>query len=280
MVCSRPFTGAIKPWRHDGAYTPRSLYLSCGDSAFTDLAPESVDLVLTDPPFFDNVHYSELADFFFAWQQLTPRGFVEGVSSTRAKGEVQDVDADRFAEKLTGVFREAHRVLRHDGLLVFTYHHSRNAGWAALAEAILSAGFQVVNAHPLKAEMSVATPKAQAKEPIQLDIATVCRKVGAASESSFSRQVAIKVAERKLLRLADAGFTLSRNDRKIVLFGQLLTTITSSEEMDVLSDDVEAALEALAAAPSPSRLPCARTDQRDRRGDPRTPVLAPEARTK
>ena len=40
------------------------LYVSCGDSAFTDLADGCVDLVVTDPPFFDNVHYSQLADSF------------------------------------------------------------------------------------------------------------------------------------------------------------------------------------------------------------------------
>jgi putative DNA methylase len=69
-----------------------------------------------------------------------------------------------------------HRVLRDDGLLVFTYHHSRAEGWTSLAEAVLGAEFALVNAHPLKAEMSVAAPKSQAKEPIQLDVVLVCRK--------------------------------------------------------------------------------------------------------
>ena len=41
---------------------------------------------------------------------------------------------------------------------------------------MLGAGFTVVNSQPVKAEMSVAAPKSQAKEPIQLDIIIVCRK--------------------------------------------------------------------------------------------------------
>ena len=49
----------------------RAVAISCGDSSTTGLPDGSVDLVVTDPPFFDNVHYSELADFFFAWQQLS-----------------------------------------------------------------------------------------------------------------------------------------------------------------------------------------------------------------
>ena len=46
----------------------RQVYLSCGDSSRTDLRARSVDAVVTDPPFFDNVHYSQLADFFHVWQ--------------------------------------------------------------------------------------------------------------------------------------------------------------------------------------------------------------------
>ncbi len=65
---------------------------------------------------------------------------------------------------------------RDDGLLVFTYHHSRDDGWQALAEAILAAGFMVINSQRVKSEMAVATPKSAAKEPIAFDVIQVCRK--------------------------------------------------------------------------------------------------------
>ena len=163
-VCSQPFTGRIETrWPTDGKFANRALYLSCGDSANTALPDHSIDLVVTDPPFFDNVHYSELADFFHAWRQLTMNAEADGRTSTRSPKEIQDADADHFAAKLKAVFQECHRVLKDDGLLVFTYHHSRDEGWTALAEAILGAGFTVVNSQPVKAEMSVATPKSQAK---------------------------------------------------------------------------------------------------------------------
>ena len=228
----------------------KRIYLSCGDSGDTDLADRSVDAVLTDPPFFDNVHYSELADFFYAWQQLAPRGFINSAASTRKQEEVQDTNADRFAEKLKAVFLECHRVLKDGRLLVFTYHHSRDAGWTALAEAILGGGFTVVNAHPLKAEMSVATPKAQAKEPIQLDIAIVCRKTSVASDPP-DREAAIVFAERKLSRLEGAGFILSHNDKKTILFGQLLTTLSNTAELTDVAKAVDRRLAALPVAHPP-----------------------------
>lgn len=232
-VCSPPFSGRVETvWPASPRPARRAIHLSCGDSRATGLPEASVDLVVTDPPFFDNVHYSELADFFFAWQQLVPgRGEAQG--TTRSPAEVQDSDSRGFSSKLRGVLEECHRVLKDDGLLVFTYHHSREEGWASLADAVLSAGFVVVNSQPVKAEMSVATPKSQAKEPIQLDIIVVCRKRASAGHHP-ARDVrgAVESARSKVRRLQEAGFTLSKNDRKVVLYGQLLTSLDSPADAD------------------------------------------------
>ena len=48
-------------------YKKNEPIIICDDSAHVTLKNESVDLIVTDPPFFDNVNYSELADFFFVW---------------------------------------------------------------------------------------------------------------------------------------------------------------------------------------------------------------------
>ena len=240
VVCSPPFSGRIEDtWPTDGKFAQRGLYVSCGDSSSTSLPPESIDLVITDPPFFDNVHYSELADFFYAWQQLHSSS--PSVSS-RNEAEVQDANADKFSDKLRSVFMECHRVLKPDGLLVFSYHHSREDGWTSLATAILGAGFHVVNSHPVKAEMSVATPKSQAKEPILLDIILVCRKSQTQPRSTIE---ALGAALTKLERLSTTGFTMSRNDAKIVAYGQLLTTLKSVKEIDLISAQVDAAMPVL-----------------------------------
>ena len=244
-VCSPAFTGQIEPqWPTHGALEPRGVYLSCGDSSVSGLPSGCIDMVVTDPPFFDNVHYSELADFFFAWQQTNRPSKPTQASTTRHPSEVQDTDANRFAAKLQAVFQECHRVLKDDGLLVFSYHHSRSDGWSALASAILDAGFVVVNSHPVKAEMSVATPKSQAKEPIQFDIVIVCRKREAATpEPCGSKSDATASAQEKLHRLQAAGFTLSRNDRRIVQYGQLLPLLRCASDFERLAANVDSELE-------------------------------------
>ena len=163
----------------------------------------------------------------------------------RNPAEVQDSDADRFAAKLQSVLRECGRVLRDEGLLIFTYHHSRDEGWEALADAVLGAGFTVVNSQPVKAEMSVATPKSQAKDPIQLDIILVCRKASKAASPRPEAPLAIEAAKAKIRRLQAAGFDLSRNDQKIVVIGQLLTTLEEPDDVAGIAIEAETAVDAI-----------------------------------
>ncbi len=236
LVCSPPFSGQVEQeWPENGPFKKRGIYLSCGDSAVTNLPRKCIDLVVTDPPFFDNVHYSELADFFFAWQQI---GKKEIGKSTRSINEVQDAEAQSFSHKLQRVFSECSRVLNDEGLLIFTYHHSRDEGWKSLSDAILGAGFVVVNSQPVKAEMSVATPKSQTNEPIQIDVVLVCKKASQVAKV-VTAQEAYKSAANKIERLEKAGFTLSKSDKRIILMGQLLTTLKKVEDYDLREKNFE-----------------------------------------
>ena len=238
---SPPFSGRVETkWPPSPKLASRAIFLSCGSSAATALPDASVDLVVTDPPFFDNVHYSELADFFFAWQQLGPSPFVGKRTTTRHVEEVQDTSAEQFAAKLRAVFAECCRVLREDGLLVFTYHHSRMDGWTSLADAVVGAGFSLVNCHPVKSEMSVAAPKSQAKEPIQLDVVLVCRKQTAdmrkRSDTKIAFQRAVERATSKASRLKECGLALSVNDRRVILISQFLVETCAGRSAEQLSD--------------------------------------------
>ena len=208
------------------------LYVSCGDSAATDLQDESVDLIVTDPPFFDNVHYSQLADFFFEWQRLIlDEAPSHRVTTTRSPSEVQNSDAEAFTDRLTLVLREMSRVLKDEGLLIFTYHHSRWEGWRSVLSAVASAGFRIDVCHPVKAEMSVATPKHQAKNPIDFDIIMVCRKspsepFGLDELGGVSLSIALGRAEAQIERLRDAGWELSRNDIGVVVMSQVAAAVS------------------------------------------------------
>ena len=100
----------------------------------------------------------------------------------------------------------------------------------ALAKAVIGAGFDFGQSYPVKAEMSVATPKSQAKEPIDLDVILVCRK---RNTEKYAPRVAHEAlhhavghASRQVGRLNIAGRSLSRNDVRVVLLSRLLVDLT------------------------------------------------------
>ncbi len=232
---SSPMGGEVLDGLPKHAPKAGTTYVSCGDSARTSLADQSVDLVVTDPPFFDNVHYSELADFFFAWQQTY---FFLGVGqhTTRRAEEVQDTDVRMFAKKLRMVFTECNRVLRDRGLMVFSYHHSRESGWTALAEAVVGAGFSIIQSQPAKSEMSVAAPKSQAKQPINLDVLIVCRKRQMDRRERKAEKAAFAASQEsgadQVRRFNAVGRKLSRNDVRVVLLSQLLVELCADRNVD------------------------------------------------
>lgn len=212
------------------------VYVSCGDSSDTDIETGSVDAVVTDPPFFDNVHYSELADFFFVWQRHILGARVGAQATTRSLGEVQHREPAEFGARLTRVWRECHRVLRDDGLLAFTYHHSRSEGWECVLSSLVEAGFEAVRAHPIKAEMAVAAPKQQAREPIDLDVILVChkrtREVPSVTRVDGAFIRALAVAQEQIERLRRVGQRLSRGDLRVILTAQVVCQLSQVYAVD------------------------------------------------
>lgn len=274
---SPPMGGPIHARHDEERLQPGASYLSCGNSARTELPDRSVDLVVTDPPFFDNVHYSELADFFFVWQQLY---FHNGRRSltTRHPEEVQDKQPERFSKKLRAVFSECRRVLRDDGLLVFSYHHSKDSGWTSLAAAVVGAGFSVVQCYPVKSEMAVAIPKNQAKEPIDLDVLIVCRKRGDDSRRRKSTDATlarcIDTGRHQVQRLNEVGLRLSVNDTRVVVMSQFLVGLSAGRTTEEVERGMEVSLPRIAEAvdaiwrsqtvPSPDDLSAKRRRQQSR----------------
>ncbi len=220
---NRPLSAPISKTYREFQNIRDSVYLSQGDSGCTDIPDGSVDVVVSDPPFFDNVHYSQLADFFYYWLNHVLNLSLR--DSTRCPAEVQDTDAALFTSKLTSVFAECRRVLKDNGLFIFSYHHARHDGWTAIHRAIRHAGFVCTRSYPIKAEMSVSMPLQQAKSPIHLDLILVCRKSSGSellAESGDPLHVAVKTASSQVSMLKSAGIDVSLADAKVILMGQLL----------------------------------------------------------
>lgn len=122
------------------------------------------DAVVTDPPYYDNVAYAALADFFYVWLKRTvghlyPEHFGAELTPKRAEiiadpyrhgGKVQ---AKQFYETMIGrTLTEIHRVLKPGGVFTLVYAHKTVAGWETLIDALRQAGFVVREAWPMETE--------------------------------------------------------------------------------------------------------------------------------
>lgn len=133
----------------------RGQVLHTSASDLSELADGSVDFVLTDPPYLDNIDYSELADFYAPWLRalgLADTGGPTRADSLAAAGRDQ-VQADAFAVALGAAFCEVVRVLRVGARVAFTFRHSTDTGWEALGRAVAQAPtLRCVQVFPLLAE--------------------------------------------------------------------------------------------------------------------------------
>lgn len=123
------------------------------------VASKSVDIVLTDPPYFDNINYSQLSEFFVPWMHhtgLTGAARTASVVAESLKARRADPSsADAFVDGLSRVFREVRRVLKPDGLVVFTYRHTQPEAWESLARAIAKSRLRVSAVFPVPGEAGV-----------------------------------------------------------------------------------------------------------------------------
>lgn len=226
-----------------------------GNSSSLPLPDCSVDAVVTDPPYFDFVHYSELSDFFFAWLKPALENSNADFSTTTSRrvGEVQQKQPSNFAKALGEVFAECKRVMKNDAVLTFSFHHSRLAGWLAIYQAVELAGLTIATIYPVKAEMSTAGPKSAAKEPINLDAVFVCKKAFSSSDENASEAVLWKVSQaeyRSLCsRLLAVGRSISEGDKRVIMIScflnqcsragisyQKLTDMLEGKELENLHD--------------------------------------------
>ena len=129
-------------------------YLHQGSSIALPLPDESVDFIVTDPPYYDSVQYSDLATFFLVWlRQLLPNEATWEYALDGAAVDPMVNGNGQYTAVLSRIFAECRRVLKKDrGRVIFTFHHWNPKGWAAITIALQRAGFVLVNRYVVHAE--------------------------------------------------------------------------------------------------------------------------------
>ena len=158
---------------------------------------EQLDLVITDPPYYDAIPYSDAMDFFHVWLRRATHGLSPEIDAAfreplspkwdhdAGDGELID-DASRFGgdkarskknyeDGMARAFQACHKVLQPDGRLVVVFANKQPDAWETLVSALIRSGFVVTASWPIQTEMTTRT-RATASAALSSSIWLVCRK--------------------------------------------------------------------------------------------------------
>jgi putative DNA methylase len=166
-----------KPERVQLDFAPDSMpsAVKCISAANASVCPNSVDICITDPPYFDYIFYSELSEFHRLWLNLplTDQPLLPNLSDGPVKS---------YASDLGACLRATLSTLRPGRPLTFTYHAATSEAWEAVGLGLDAAKLAITALWPLRndAQMGIHSSKGNC----EWDVVVVCRPLDACTRQS------------------------------------------------------------------------------------------------
>ena len=148
---------------------------------------ESMDIVVTDPPYYDYIEYASLSDFFYVLLKRMDKGLFPDVFQTPLtpkgselilkKGLSKEKKVEAIEELRKGLlkgWREVNRVLKKNGILVVMFTHRSTEAWEQLFLTLHEANFYAVATWPVLSEL--VTKSTQGSANVNVTLLIVCRK--------------------------------------------------------------------------------------------------------
>ena len=190
----------------------------------TETSPGGFDAIVTDPPYYDAIPYSDLMDFFHVWLRRALHGVLPDAGSVFAEplgpkwdseaadGELID-DASRFGgdkavskrnyeDGMARAFQACREALNANGRLVVVFANKAPDAWETLAAALIRAGFVVDGSWPIRTEMQTRQ-RSLASAALASSIWLVCRKREAAARPGWDAAVLAEMRGKVALKLRD-----------------------------------------------------------------------------
>jgi putative DNA methylase len=218
--------------RRNGAHGPerRKVTLHCESATQARLAPNCLDAVLTDPPYFGNVQYAELMDFCYVWLRRLVGKSVQAfqAASTRNTDELTgNITMDRglshFTAGLSDVFCRMTEALKPGAPLAFTYHHNTLEAYYPITVAILDAGLTCSASLPCPAEMGGSIHINKTGSSI-IDTIFVCRTTGKIPRRWLveTPEAIAGLVREDIERLRAAEVRPTQGDMRCIAFGHMV----------------------------------------------------------
>ena len=238
---------------------------TCAIHSSMDLPYSDLDIIVVDPPYYDNVMYSELSDFFYVWQKrilgdiypevfqntLTNKEDEAVANNARFKGmgkSARQLAKEDYERKMAKCFSEMHRVLKDEGVLTVMFTHKTTEAWDTLATALMEGGFEITASWPVHTESEHSLHQAK-KNAAKSTIIIVCRKRLKEAEEAWWEDDILpevqKVAEKKAEIFEKRG--IRGVDLYISTFGPVLEVFSRHYPVRNMSNDIvrpQAALDA------------------------------------
>ena len=148
---------------------PPPVTVTCKSADSLDhIGTGSIDAVVMDPPYYDNVMYAELSDFFYVWlkrtaghvfpelftRQLTDKENEAVANPARFAGEkgARALAGRDYQERMAAIFAECRRVLKPNGIMTLMFTHKATGAWDALTKGLMEAGFVITASWPINTE--------------------------------------------------------------------------------------------------------------------------------
>ena len=166
---------------------PRSGQAEMASAMDQPLPDDSATAIITDPPYYAAVPYSDLSDFFYAWLRRSLSGLHSHLLETKLVPKENELvslahraamyrykDNNWFEEKMQAACAESRRVCVPDGLGVYVFANKETSAWEAMLTALLGAGWVVKASWPIDTESGT---RLRAKESAALasSVHLVCR---------------------------------------------------------------------------------------------------------
>jgi putative DNA methylase len=215
-------------------------------------AAETFDAVITDPPYYDNIYYNVLADFFYAWKRPVLESLCPELFGAKQCGEEAELVASQFRHgdhdtahawyctQLTQCLKEVTRVLKPDGILSFVFAHSSLWGWEAIVQGFRRSGLVLTSAEPLSVERR-QRPRAMTSEAVNTCIILVGRKLrelGAALDIAAVEEGVRESARTIAPRLQECGWQYG--DIGMAIFAQGVVALANATRVTGVASDEEA----------------------------------------
>jgi DNA modification methylase len=136
--------GIIKPLQEIAKFGSNTIISTGSLTDMSNIPVNSIDYIFTDPPFGDNLNYSELSYIWESWLKITTNNKMETVvNSAQQKGLLE------YQNLMTQCFNEYFRVLKPGRWITVEFHNSKNGVWMAIQESLNRAGFVIADVRTL-----------------------------------------------------------------------------------------------------------------------------------